>query len=254
GNATKNGKNVEAYACPPDEVIGINTRSGLYQVSEIMNKRNISKWMARGVTFIDPSTSIVHLSVTIGKDTIIYPNTYLEGVTLIGKNCIIYPGVRICDSILKDGVSIRDNTLIEHSKVRSGSVIGPFTHLRPQSNIGRNVKIGNFVEVKKSRIGDNTRASHLSYLGDAVVGKNVNIGAGTITCNYDGIKKHTTIIESGVFIGSDSQIVAPVKIGEGAYVASGSTVTRNVPAGSLAISRARQENLKGWTKKKTVKN
>lgn len=253
GITSKNGKKVEAYNCPSEEVRGINTRAELHQALEILNKRNISRWMKRGVTFIDPSTSIVHPSVTIGKDTIIYSNVYLEGNTLIGKNCVIYPGVRICNSILEDRVSIKDNTLIENSKVRSGSTIGPFAHLRPHSNIGRNVKIGNFVEIKKSSIGDGTRASHQSYLGDAVVGKDVNIGAGTITCNYDGQKKHTTIIKSEVFIGSDSQIVAPVKIGRGAYIAAGTTVTRDVLAGALAISRVGQKNIKGWTIKRQLK-
>lgn len=253
GIAYKNGKKVEAYNCPSEEAIGINTRAELHRALEILNKKNISKWMRKGVTFIDPSTSIVHPSATIGKDTVIYPNTYLEGNTLIGKNCVIYPGVRICNSILEDRVSIKDNTLIENSKVRSGSTIGPFAHLRPHSNVGRNVKIGNFVEIKKSSIGDGTKVSHLSYLGDALIGKNVNIGAGTITCNYDGQKKHTTIIKSEVFIGSDSQIVAPVKIGRGAYIASGATVTRDVPAGALAISRAGQKNIKDWAIKRQLK-
>ncbi|MEE8330132.1 MAG: bifunctional UDP-N-acetylglucosamine diphosphorylase/glucosamine-1-phosphate N-acetyltransferase GlmU [Thermodesulfovibrionia bacterium] len=251
--ASKNGKKVEAYKCPPEEGLGINTRAELRQAIEILNKRNISKWMKKGVTFINPSISIVHHSVTIGKDTIVYPNTHLEGNTSIGRNCIIYPGVRIYDSILEDRVLIKDNTLIENSKIRSDSIIGPFAHLRPHSNVGRNVKIGNFVEIKKSSIGDGTKVSHLSYLGDAVVGKNVNIGAGTITCNYDGQKKYTTTIKSGVFIGSDSQIIAPVEIGRGAYIAAGATVTKNVPAGALAISRVGQKNIKDWGIQKQLK-
>jgi bifunctional UDP-N-acetylglucosamine pyrophosphorylase/glucosamine-1-phosphate N-acetyltransferase len=249
GIASKNGKKVEAYNCPSKEVRGINTRAELHQAIESLNRKNISGWMQRGITFIDPSASIVHSSVSIGKDTVIYPNTYLEGNTSIGKNCIIYPGARICDSIVENGVSIKDNTLIENSKVRRGSIIGPFAHLRPHSIVGRNVRIGNFVEIKKSSIGDGTKASHLTYLGDAVIGKNVNIGAGTITCNYDGKRKHTTKINSGVFVGSNSQFIAPVKIGRGAYVAAGATVTRDVPAGALAISRPRQKNIKDWTKK-----
>ncbi len=250
--ASKNGKKVEAYNCPSKEVRGINTRAELHQAIESLNRKNISGWMQRGITFIDPSTSIVHSSVSIGKDTVIYPNTYLEGNTSIGKNCIIYPGARICDSIVENGVSIKDNTLIENSKVRSGSIIGPFAHLRPHSIVGRNVRIGNFVEIKKSNIGDGTKASHLTYLGDAVIGKNVNIGAGTITCNYDGKRKHTTEINSGVFVGSNSQFIAPVKIGRDAYVAAGATVTRDVPERALAISRPRQKNIKDWTKKKQL--
>ncbi len=253
GIASQNGKKVEAYNCPSKEVRGINTRAELHQAIESLNRKNISGWMQKGIAFIDPSASIVHSSVSIGKDTVIYPNTYLEGNTSIGKNCIIYPGARICDSIVENGVSIKDSTLIENSKVRSGSIIGPFAHLRHHSIVGRNVRIGNFVEIKKSSIGDGTKASHLTYLGDAVIGKNVNIGAGTITCNYDGKRKHTTKINSGVFVGSNSQFIAPVKIGRGAYVAAGATVTRDVPAGALAISRPRQKNIKDWTKKKQLK-
>ncbi len=246
GIASKNNKKISTYDCPPEEALGINNREELYRALNILNKRSITKWMRKGVTFIDPSTSIVHPSVTIGKDTIIYPNTYLEGNTSIGANCMIYPGVRICHSTIEQKVSIKDNTLIENSTVKSGSTIGPFAHLRPLSRVGRNVKIGNFVEIKKSDIGDRTRASHLSYLGDAVIGKDVNIGAGTITCNYDGATKQPTIIKSKAFIGSASQLIAPVTIGKSAYIAAGSTVVRDVPSGSLAISRAGQKNIKNW--------
>lgn len=244
------GKRLNAYCCPPEEIRGVNTREELYRVSEILNKRIVSKWMRKGVTFIDPDASIVHPSVSIGKDTIIYPNTHLEGRTLMGRNCVIYPGTRIHDSVLADSVTIKDNTLIEESRIGEGTVIGPFAHLRPHSVIGRSVKIGNFVEIKSSQIDDGTKAQHLSYIGDSTVGKNVNIGAGTITCNYDGVNKYRTEIESGVFIGSDSQLVAPVKIGKDAYVAAGATITKDVPPGALAISRTNQRNLAGWTKKK----
>ncbi|MBI5098827.1 MAG: bifunctional UDP-N-acetylglucosamine diphosphorylase/glucosamine-1-phosphate N-acetyltransferase GlmU [Nitrospirae bacterium] len=246
----KAGKKLEAYNGPPEEIRGVNTREELFKISDMLRKRIIAKWMGKGVTFIDPDTSFVHPLVSIGKDTIIYPNTYLEGSSKIGNNCIVYPGTRINNSILGVGVIIKDNTVIEESRIGGGTVIGPFAHLRPHSTIGRNVKIGNFVETKKSSIGDGTKASHLTYLGDAVVGRNVNIGAGTITCNYDGENKFNTIIESDVFIGSDSQLVAPVKIGKGAYVAAGATITKNVPAGSLAISRTKQQNLKGWAERK----
>lgn len=247
------GMRVDAYPFPFEEVLGVNTREELYMVSEILNRRIVSRWMKKGVTFIDPYASIVHPSVKIGRDTIIYPNTYLEGRTSIGRNCLIYPGTRVCDSIIGDNVTIKDNTLIEESRIAEGTVIGPFAHLRPNSIIGRNVKIGNFVEVKKSRINNGTKAQHLSYIGDSTVGKNVNIGAGTITCNYDGVKKYRTEIADGVFIGSDSQLIAPVKVGKGAYVAAGATVTRDVPPGALAISRVSQRNLEGWTKKRNLK-
>lgn len=250
GILSDKGLKVDAYPFPSEEMIGVNTREELYNVSETLKGRIISRWMKRGVTFINPSTSMVHSSVRIGKDSVIHPNTYLEGKTSVGRGCIIYPGTRICDSIIGDNVTIKDNTLIEESRVKDGAVIGPFAHIRPQTIIGKGVKIGNFVEVKKSRIDNGTKAQHLSYIGDSTVGKNVNIGAGTITCNYDGVRKYKTVIEEGVFIGSDSQLIAPVRIGKGAYVAAGSTVTKDVPPESLAISRVSQKNIEGWVKKR----
>jgi len=246
----KAGSKVNAYACPPEEIRGVNDRAQLYEVTDILRKRIIAQWMAKGVTFLDPQSTVVHSSVTIGGDSVIYPNTYFEGQTSIGANCIIYPGVRIIDSRIKKNVMVKDSSLIEDSIVGEGASVGPFAHLRPQSKIGKKAKIGNFVEIKKSDIGDGTKASHLSYLGDAVIGNDVNIGAGTITCNYDGKNKFKTIIRSGVFIGSDSQLVAPVEIGRGAYVAAGATVTDNVPPGSLAISRQKQVSIKDWARKK----
>ncbi len=243
---------LNAYECPPEDILGVNSRQDLFHVATIMRKRILSNWMNKGVTFIDPNTTIVHTSVSIGRDTVIYPNTHLEGATSIGGNCTIYPGSRINNSSIGDGVVIKDNSLIEDSKVRDRAIIGPMAHLRPHSVIGRDARIGNFVEIKKSTIGDGTKASHLSYLGDARIGADVNIGAGTITCNYDGTHKFQTNIQPGVFIGSDSQLVAPVTVGKGAYVAAGSTVTRNVPANALAISRSGQKNLKDWVKKRKL--
>ena len=250
GIVYKSGKRLDAYQCPSEEIRGVNSREELYEISAILKRRVISGWMQQGVTFIDPETTHVHVSATIGRDTVIYPNTYIEGRTSIGQNCIIYPGSRICDSVLGKRVVIKDNTLIEKSRVRDGASIGPCAHLRPDSVIGRNAKIGNFVEVKKSNIGAGTKAGHLTYLGDAEIGPGVNIGAGTITCNYDGKNKHKTFIKSGVFIGSDSQLVAPVTIDKDAYVAAGSTITMDVPSGALAISRGSQKNLEGWTKRR----
>jgi bifunctional UDP-N-acetylglucosamine pyrophosphorylase/glucosamine-1-phosphate N-acetyltransferase len=246
------GGNLESYQCNSEEIRGVNSRQELYEVSDILRRRIISQMMEKGVTFIDPHTTLVHTSVSIGRDTVLYPNTYIEGSTSIGKNCTIYPGSRICSSKLGNKVVIKDNTLVEDSRIFDGASVGPSAHLRPESIIGRDAKIGNFVEVKKCRIGEGTKASHLTYLGDADIGPGVNIGAGTITCNYDGKKKFKTVIESGVFIGSDSQLVAPVTIGKKAYVAAGSTVTKDVPAGSLAISRAEQKHLKGWAKRQGV--
>jgi len=247
------GLKVNAYPLPFEEIMGVNTREDLYRASQVLMRGIVTRWMKRGVTFINPFASIVHTSVRIGRDSVIYPNTYLEGKTSIGKNCLIYPGVRICDSIIGDNVVIKDNTLIEESSISDNAVIGPSAHLRPQSIIGRGVRIGNFVEVKKSRIADGTKTQHLSYIGDSIIGKNVNVGAGTITCNYDGVKKYKTIIEEGVFIGSDSQLIAPVKIGKGAYIAAGATITKDVPPGALAISRVNQRNIEGWVKRKRTK-
>lgn len=248
----RSGGRLNAYHCPQEEIRGVNSRKELYEITEILKRRVVVKWMDKGVTFIDPDTSNVHVSVSIGRDTVIYPNTYLEGNTRIGKECVIYPGSRICDSMIGDGVTIKDSTLIEESRIRKGASVGPFAHLRPGSDIGSKAKIGNFVEVKKSNIGKGTKASHLSYIGDADIGTNVNIGAGTITCNYDGKKKYRTEIGPGVFIGSDSQLVAPVKIGKDAYVAAGATVTKDVPSGGLAISRIKQKNLENWGAKKAL--
>lgn len=253
GIISKTGKKLDAYSCSSDEIRGVNTREELHKVSEILQKRIISKWMKNGVTFIDPDTSIVHPAAAIGKDTVLYPNTYLEGRTLIGKKCVIYPGVRIYESTLGDDVVIKDNTLIEESRIKKEAVIGPFAHIRPNSIVGCRAKIGNFVELKKAAIGDGSKVMHLTYIGDADVGKDVNIGAGTITCNYDGQKKHKTKIGDGVFIGSDSQLVAPVTIGKGAYVAAAATITKDVPANALVLGRVKQRIFKDWAIRKKLK-
>lgn len=252
--ARQRGYKVEAFSlAKEDELIGINTREELSLALKYLRDRVIKNWMEKGVTFYDPYSVWVSPSVTIGKDTIIYPGVFLEGETKIGQNCTIYQGVRIKNCIVEEGVEIKDCTIIESSHIKSGSKIGPFTHIRPESIIGRECRIGNFVEVKKSIIGDRTKAAHLSYLGDAEIGKDVNIGAGTITCNYDGKKKHKTTIEDEVFIGSDTQLVAPVKIGRGAYVGAGSTITKDVPSDALAISRTPQKNINGWAAKRRKK-
>lgn len=251
GLVAGSGGRLDAYNCPAEEIRGVNNRRELFEISNILRQRVVSELMKKGVTFIDPDTSLVHASVKVGRDTVIYPNTYLEGNTVIGRDCVIYPGARICGSRIGDGAVIKDNTLIEDSRIARGASVGPFAHIRPGSVIGRDARIGNFVEIKKAVIGEGTKASHLSYLGDADIGSNVNIGAGTITCNYDGKNKFKTKIRSGVFIGSDSQLVAPVTIGKGAYVAAGATVTKDVPAGSLAISRTEQRTLMDWARTRT---
>jgi bifunctional UDP-N-acetylglucosamine pyrophosphorylase/glucosamine-1-phosphate N-acetyltransferase len=205
------------------------------------------------VIFLDPDSVFVDAGVSIGRDSTIYPNVYLEGDTRLGRGTIIRPHVRIVDSEIGNDVEVKDATLIEGSKIRSGASVGPFAHVRPGCEVGPGAKIGNFVELKKAVIGKGSKASHLSYLGDTMIGRHVNIGAGTITCNYDGEKKHITVLGDGVFVGSDTQLVAPVKVGKGAYIGAGSTITRDVPAGALAISRQAQKNIRGWASKRKSK-
>ncbi|NWF98421.1 MAG: bifunctional UDP-N-acetylglucosamine diphosphorylase/glucosamine-1-phosphate N-acetyltransferase GlmU [Nitrospirae bacterium] len=236
-----------------EELTGVNTREELNLAANTMRYRIIKKFLESGVTFIDFGSTFISPSAQIGHGTTIYPNVIIEGFTTIGEGCTIYPNVRIVDSEIKDKAIIKDSTLIESSIIKSNAIIGPFAHIRPGSVICENAKIGNFVEVKKSIIGQGTKASHLSYLGDAKIGNDVNIGAGTITCNYDGKNKYITTIEDNVFIGSDTQLVAPVKIGKGAFVGAGSTITVNVPPDSLALSRVEQKNIEGWALKRRLK-
>ena len=233
-----------------DEFMGVNTREELYRASMFMKKKLIEKWVGRGVIFIDMDSVFIHAGVTIGKDTTLYPNVYLEGRTKIGSGTTIYPNVRILDSEIGNNVVINDSTVIEGSTIKNRASVGPFAHIRPGSEIGLDARIGNFVELKKAVIGKASKASHLSYLGDTRIGEGVNVGAGTITCNYDGEKKHRTLIEDRVFIGSDSQLVAPVTIGRGAYIGAGSTITKNVPPFALAVSRVEQRTIHGWAKKR----
>jgi bifunctional UDP-N-acetylglucosamine pyrophosphorylase/glucosamine-1-phosphate N-acetyltransferase len=206
--------------------------------------------MHDGVTVMDPEATYAHDTVTIGPDSFIYPGAVIEGETVIGKRCLIGPGAHIKDSRVGDDVEIRAHSVMDRAVVGDRTTIGPSAHLRPESVIGADCRIGNFVETKKAKIADGTKASHLTYLGDAEIGKNVNIGCGTITCNYDGVKKHKTIIEDEVFVGSDTQFIAPVRIGRGAYIGSGSTITHDVPPGALSVARARQTDLPGWGDKK----
>lgn len=249
--ASGKGYKVNAHSLSNEtELTGINTRQDLHKAGLFLRDKIINRWMGRGVSFLDRNSTYIHPDVRIGKDTIIYPNVFIEGDSIIGKGCVIYPNSRIVNSKIGDHAIIKDSTLIESSIIKEGATIGPFAHIRPGSVIGREVKIGNFVEIKKSVIGRGTKAAHLSYLGDAVIGENVNIGAGTITCNYDGKNKHKTILEDGVFVGSDTQLVAPVRICKGAYIGAGSTITKDVPPFSLAVSRSSQKNIEGWVKKR----
>jgi len=228
------------------ELTGINTSEDLYRGTHYLKDEIIAGLMGKGIRFIDKSSVFIGPEASIGSETVIYPNVFLEGRTSVGSGCIIFPNSRISDSTIGNGVVIKDTTVIESSSVEEGAVVGPFAHIRPGSVIGSYAKIGNFVEVKKSVIGRGTKASHLSYLGDAEIGEQVNIGAGTITCNYDGRMKNKTLIGSNAFVGSDTQFVAPVRVGEGAYVGAGSTITKDVPPLALALSRTEQQNIEKW--------
>ncbi|MBZ0155260.1 MAG: bifunctional UDP-N-acetylglucosamine diphosphorylase/glucosamine-1-phosphate N-acetyltransferase GlmU [Alphaproteobacteria bacterium] len=235
------------------ELTGINTRSDLYRAGMYLRDRVLARLLDRGITFMDKNSVFIHPDAEIGEDTVIYPNVHIEGKTVVGNGCVLYPNCRIVDSVLGNGVVVKDSTLVESSVIKDRAEVGPFAHLRPGSVIGPSAKIGNFVEVKKSVIGEGTKASHLSYLGDAEIGNNVNIGAGTITCNYDGRMKHRTVIEDEVFIGSDTQLVAPVRVGKGAYIGAGSTITKEVPSHSLALSRTAQRHIENWAVRRQEK-
>ena len=202
--------------------------------------------MAAGVTLEDPATTYVDRTVAIAADTILHPGVSLEGRTTIGAGCEIHSGARIVDSRLGDRVTILNHCVITGSTIGNDVSVGPFAHLRPDSDVRDHAKIGNFVELKRTVLGSHSKANHLAYLGDATIGENVNIGAGTITCNYDGVTKAQTVIEDGAFIGSDTQLVAPVTIKQGAYVGSGTTIREDVPAGALAVSAGKQRNIDGW--------
>ena len=233
-----------------NEIKGINSRSELAEVGTIVRQMKNEELMAAGVTLIDPATTYVQSDVVVGRDTVIHPNVYLEGRTVIGEACEIHSGVRIVDSTIGSRVTVRNYCIITESTLAEDVIVGPFAHLRPASNVRAGAHIGNFVELKKTTLGPGSKASHLTYLGDATIGEKVNVGAGTITCNYDGVVKHPTVIEDGAFIGSDSALVAPVTVGKGAYVAAGSTIVEDVPPGALGIARGRQVNKEGWTKKR----
>ncbi len=234
----------------PQEIRGINSRSELAEMSTLVMQKKNEELMAAGVTIVDPATTYIDPDVEIGADTVIHPGVVIEGQTRIGGACEIQAYVRIRDSEIADRVTINNFCLIVGARVADGVSIGPFAHLRPDTAVGEGAKIGNFVELKKTTLGPGSKVNHLSYLGDATVGAKVNVGAGTITCNYDGTKKSATVIEDGAFIGSDTQLIAPVRVGKGAYVAAGSSITEDVPAGSLGIARGRQSNVEGWVERK----
>ena len=236
-----------------EEIRGINSRKELAQVSRIVQRQRNEALMAAGVTMEDPDTTHIGPDVEIGADTVLHPCVFLDGRTRIGSTCEIHANVRIVDSTLADGVTIFNFCVLNGATVACGARIGPFAHLRPEADVRADARVGNFVELKKTVLGAGSKANHLAYLGDATIGERVNIGAGTITCNYDGERKHRTIVEDGALVGSDTTLVAPVTVGKGAYVAAGSSIVKDVPPGALGIARGVQVNKEGWVARKKNK-
>src|SRR5713226_31660 len=251
GMLNAKGETVLAHvAADPREVLGCNTRADLAEVDRIFREWKRSALMDAGVTIQLPETVMIDPDVVAGEDTVIEPGVQLLGKTKIGARCTIRTGSVLTDAILGDDVVVEPHCVVSQSRLDHRVIIGPFARLRPDNHLKADSRIGNFVELKKSTIGEGTKAMHLSYLGDAKTGSKANIGAGTITCNYDGFHKYPTTIGNKVFIGSDSALVAPVRIGDGAYIAAGSTITENVPSDGLGIARGRQVNKPGWAAKK----
>ena len=245
--AEHSGRRVAAVVLDnPDEGLGVNTRRQLAVAEQVVRQQIRDRWLDAGVTMIDPASTWIDAAVTIGRDTVLYPNVTLEGATVIGEDCVLRSSTRLTDCVVGNGVEILDHCLFAASHIEDDAHLGPFVHLRPGVVVRKKAKVGNFVEMKKTDLGEGSKANHLSYLGDAKIGKGVNIGAGTITCNYDGARKFQTVIGDGVFLGSDTQLIAPVTVGAGAIIAAGTTVTEDVPADALVIGRVPQVNRAGW--------
>jgi len=251
------GRIATVLAEDPREVLGINTRAELAEAYGILRQRVVDRIMAEGVTCLDPATVHISNQAEVGRDTVLYPTVQIEGHTRIGEACTIHAGCRIRNARLGDRVTVLDGCVILESEIADECILGPYAHLRPGNHLARKVRIGNFVEAKKSQIGEGSKVPHLTYVGDSTIGTRVNVGAGTITCNYDGYAKHQTVLEDEAFIGSNTSLVAPVRIGKGAIVAAGSTITQEVPADALAFGRAQQVNKEGraaeWRKGRTKK-
>lgn len=252
--AVKAGRKVCASCLEDaDEALGINDRAQLAEATTLMRRRINHQLMLNGVSLLDPATTYVDADVEIGCDSLLYPGVILRGKTFIGQHCVIESGVQIDQSRIADHVQIKSGSVVEESVIGPGCKIGPMAHLRTGTELRGDNKIGNFVETKKARLDQHSQASHLTYIGDADVGRNVNFGCGTITCNYDGVNKHKTIIEDDVFIGSDTQFIAPVRIGRNSLIGAGSTITNDVPPDALALSRTLQKTIDGWRLKHPLK-
>jgi bifunctional UDP-N-acetylglucosamine pyrophosphorylase/glucosamine-1-phosphate N-acetyltransferase len=247
----KGGERVVAWKTKnPIEILGANTRAELSFIDRQMRMRKCEQLMSDGVTIFYPDTCVIDNDVEIAADTVLEPFVQILGQTRIGAGCRIRSYSVIQNSEIADGVLVRAGCILDEARVSANAILGPYSHLRPGSDIGESAHVGNFVETKKIKLGKGSKANHLTYLGDAEIGAGVNIGAGTITCNYDGVHKHTTVIEDDVFIGSDSTLVAPVRVGKGAYVAAASCITENVPEDALAVGRSRQIMKEGWARAK----
>ena len=245
--AAEQGRPVAAVVLgDPDEGLGVNTRRQLATAEQVVRQQIRERWLDAGVTMIDPASTWIDATVTIGKDTVLYPNVTLEGTTVIGEDAVLRSYTRLTNCTVGHRVEILDHCVFADSHIEDDAHLGPFVHLRPGVVVRKKAKVGNFVEMKKTDLGEGSKANHLSYLGDAKIGKGVNIGAGTITCNYDGVHKFQTVIGDGVFLGSDTQLIAPVTVGAGAIIAAGTTVTQDVPADALVIARVPQVNRAGW--------
>lgn len=247
------GEKVLSYKAPFEETLGVNDREQLSVADMLINKRNVKHLMENGVRILNPDSVRADADVIVGRDTVIYPNTILEGKTQIGEDCVIGPSTQLKNTVVGDGTEVISSVATD-SKIGCNTNVGPFAYLRPNSKVGDEVKVGDFVEVKNATIGNGTKISHLTYVGDADVGERVNFGCGTVTVNYDGINKHRTVIEDDCFIGCNSNLVSPVTLHRGAYTAAGSTITDEVPEDSLAIARSRQIVKEGWAKGKTKNN
>ena len=248
--ASKGETVLAKVANDPREVLGCNTRADLAEVDRIFREWKRNALLAAGVSMQLPETVVIDPDVSAGEDTVIESGVHLLGKTKIGARCVIRTGSVLKDALLGDDVLVEPHSVVAESRLDPGVAIGPFARLRTGTHLKSGVHIGNFVEIKKTTVGEGTKAGHLTYLGDAKIGRKANIGAGTITCNYDGFQKNPTVIGNRVFIGSDAALVAPVRVGDGAYIAAGSTITNNVPADGLGIARGRQENKPGWASKK----
>lgn len=248
---------VSLQALDPDEIASVNDLVQLAEVERLMRRRVCERLMREGVTIINPDHTYIGLDVKIGRDSVLYPGTIVEGNTVIGEDCIIGPNTRLLDVVVHDRVRIEQSVVYE-SEIDESATVGPFAYIRPQSHVGPRVKIGDFVEIKKSQIGEDTKISHLAYVGDATVGKRVNIGCGVITVNYDGKEKHPTLIGDDSFVGSNVNLIAPLSVGDGAYLCAGSTITDEVPTDGFAIARNRQvtkaDYVKSWRKSRIDKD